>query len=168
MSNTSASASPIIRCYNKPGIPADLQARLTAEGLFVADFNSGWSLESSDVDNRDHRPAAGRTFNRIKTISAQGGLGLIRTPNDEDNIITVGEWEPNCATFRDENGVELKGIQMARYGLFVPDDDLFDDLDKVFQKSGATVDDVPDHEATIIDALKVLEHEGRLRSPADL
>lgn len=95
MTASSSSDRPTIRCYNKPGIPADLQARLTAEGLFVADFGTGWSIKSSDVDEKKDRPSAGRTFNRIKTISAHSGLGLIRTPNDRGNIITVGEWEPN-------------------------------------------------------------------------
>lgn len=57
---------------------------------------------------------------------------------------------------------------MARYGLFIPKDDLFDDLDQLYHKSGATVDDVPDHEATITEALNVLERNGRFRKPAYL
>jgi len=168
MSQKQTGERPVIRCYNKPGIPNDLQARFTAEGLFVADFESGWSLKSSDVPDKDHRPAAGRTFNRIRTISREGGIGLIRTPNDDDEIITVGEWKPDCATFRDVDGIELKGVQMARFGLFVPHDDLYDRLDDVFDRGGQTVDDVPNQEPLITEALDTLTQNGRLRTPTYL
>ncbi|ANW09669.1 hypothetical protein [Haloarcula hispanica] len=155
-----------IRCYNKPGITTTLQARYTAEGLFIADFDSGWSLSSEQVPSEDHRPAAGRAFNRIMEISRNGGLGVIRTPNDDDEIITVGRWEPNCATFRKANGKELKGIQMSEFGLFVPDDDLYSDLDSEYHNGNATVGkaDVD----LIKTALDVLEREGRLRKPSYL
>ena len=133
-----------------------------------ADFESGWSLKSSDVPDKDHRPAAGRTFNRIRTISREGGIGLIRTPNDDDEIITVGEWKPNCATFRDIDGVELKGVQMARFGLFVPHDGLYNRLDDVFDRGGQTVDDLPDQEPLITQALDTLAQNGRLRTPTYL
>lgn len=160
---------PVIRCYNKPGIPEDLQARFTAEGLFVADFDTGWSLESEDVPSKKHRSAGGRTFNRIIDISRQGGIGLIRTPNDDDNIITVGEWEPNCATFREVDGTKLKGNQMSRFGLFVPrDGQIYSKLEEAYKKGGQTVDDVPDQEEILKEAIAVLEREGPLRKPAYL
>lgn len=57
---------------------------------------------------------------------------------------------------------------MARYGLFVPNDDQFENLDAVYDCGGQTVDDVPDYEATITEALSVLERDGRLRTTAYL
>lgn len=165
MSQETASEQPVIRCYNKPGIATDLQARLTAEGLFVADFETGWSLNSEHAPDENRRPAAGRTFNRITTIATQGGLGVIRTPNDDDQIITVGEWRPNCATFREIDGTKLKGIQMARYGLVVPSDQHYGDLDAVFDPGGQTVNDIPNQKDLITDAITHLKQRGRLRSP---
>ncbi len=120
---------PAIRCYNMPAIPSAVQARLTAEGMFVADYRSGWSLSSAQVESKNHRPAAGNAFNRIIEISQVGGIGLIRTRNDDDQIMTVGEWQPNCVTLREINDTKLKGIQMARYGLITPEDEWYSELD---------------------------------------
>lgn len=156
---------PVIRCYNKPGIPASTQARLTAEGLFVADYGSGWSLDSSQVSSKDHRPAAGNAFNRIMDLSHVGGLGTIRTPNDEDKIITIGEWEPNCATFREVNGVKLKGVQMARYGIITPEDTQYSDIDEIYSGSGATVDMARQSEQLLQETIENLRLQGRLRGP---
>ncbi|WP_226006047.1 hypothetical protein [Natrinema salinisoli] len=166
MSTTLTSDQEVIRCYNKPAISEDLQARLTAEGLFVADYNNGRSLESSAVPDDNRRSAAGLAFNRIETITQEGGIGLIRTPNDDDKIITVGEWKPNCATFKEIDGTQLKGIQMARYGLIVPSDELYNKLDGAFDTGGKTVIDVDDYQDTIEKAINTLEREGRLRKPA--
>jgi len=157
---------PVIRCYNKPAIPTDVQARLTAEGLFVADYDSGWSLSAQQVPSADHRPAAGNTFNRIIEISQVGGVGLIRTPNDNDKLIAVGEWEPNCATFREIDGVKLKGIQMARFGLLTPEDSPhYEQVEEIYSSAGATVDNVKENESEIRDAIEALEYQGRLRGP---
>ena len=156
---------PVIRCYNKPAIPNPVQARLTAEGMFVADYHSGWSLSSEQVSDEDHRPAAGNAFNRIIEISQVGGIGIIRTPNDDDQIIAAGEWKPNCATFREIEGTKLKGIQMSRYGLFTPSDEKYEDLNNVYASSGATVDSVKDSKSVIQEAIEYLEHQGRLRGP---
>jgi len=157
---------PVIRCYNKPGIPAAVQARLTAEGLFVADYDSGKSLDSAQVSDENRRGAAGNAFNRIIDISHVGGLGLIRTPNDADEIITVGEWEPNCATFRTIAGKQLKGVQMARYGLVTPEDQHYEEPDQIYSGGGSTVDMATDSEATIREAIEYLDTQGRLRSPS--
>lgn len=156
---------PVIRCYNMPAIPNAVQARLTAEGMFVADYDSGWSLSSSQVSSKDHRPAAGNAFNRIIEISQVGGVGLIRTPNDDDKIITVGEWQPNCATFRKIDGTKLKGIQMARYGLLTPEDPQYGAIDEIYDSGGATVDSAQKSESEIRGAIETLEHQGRLRGP---
>ncbi|RLM83661.1 hypothetical protein D3D02_17170 [Halobellus sp. Atlit-38R] len=157
---------PVIRCYNKPGIPPAVQARLTAEGLFVADYDSGKSLDSAQVPDKNRRGAAGSAFNRIIEISHVGGLGVIRTPNDEDEIITVGEWEPNCATLRPIDGKLLKGVQMAHYGLLTPGDDHFEQLDALYSGGSSTVDMATDNEATIRGAIEYLDIQGRLRSPS--
>ncbi|WP_156105580.1 hypothetical protein [Halobellus rufus] len=157
---------PVIRCYNKPGIPTAIQARLTAEGLFVADYDSGKSLDSAQVPDENRRGAAGSAFNRIIEISHVGGLGVIRTPNDDDDIITVGEWEPNCATIRSIGGKVLKGVQMARYGLLTPEEDHFEQLDALYSGGSSTVDMATDSEATIREAIEYLETQGRLRSPS--
>ncbi|MDT3433244.1 hypothetical protein [Haloarcula sp. 1CSR25-25] len=159
---------PIIRCYNKPAVPSSVQARLTAEGLFVADYGSGWSLSSAQVPDKNHRPAAGNAFNRIIDISHVGGLGLIRTPNDDDEIITVGEWEPNCATFREIDGVKLKGVQMARYGIITPEDPEFSSLDSIYDSGSSTVDMAKQSEEEIYETIENLDCQGRLRSPSSL
>ena len=156
---------PVIRCYNKPGIPASTQARLTAEGLFVADYGSEWSLSSAQVSDKDRRPAAGNAFNRIIDLSHVGGFGTIRTPNDDDEIITIGEWEPNCATFREVDGVKLKGAQMARYGIITPEDSRYSDIDEIYSGSGATVDMAKQSEQLLKKTIEELEHQGRLRAP---
>lgn len=156
---------PVIRCYNKPAIPNAVQARLTAEGMFVADYDSGWSLSSQQVSSTDLRPAAGNAFNRIIEISQVGGVGLIRTPNDDDEIITAGEWDPNCATFREVDGTKLKGIQMSQYGLFTPEDPQYEDLNEIYSGGGSTVDIAKESESEIREAINDLEYQGRLRSP---
>ncbi len=162
---TNQPEKPVIRCYNKPGIPTAVQARLTAEGLFVADYESGWSLSSEQVSDKDHRPAAGNAFNRIIDISHVGGYGLIRTPNDDDKIITVGEWRPNCATFRKIGDVKLKGVQMARYGLVTPEDSHYEELDAIYTGGSSTVDMAKKNESEIHAAIETLEKQGRLRGP---
>lgn len=156
---------PIIRCYNKPGIPTSTQARLTAEGLFVADYGSGWSLDSAQVSSKDHRPAAGNAFNRIIDLSHVGGLGTIRTPNDDDKIITIGEWEPNCATLREVDGVKLKGAQMARYGIITPEDPQYPDIDEIYSGGSSTVDMAKQSEQLLRETIEDLELQGRLRGP---
>lgn len=55
---------------------------------------------------------------------------------------------------------------MAWYGQFIPNDNQFADLNPLHQKSGSPVDNVLDYEATISDALDVLERDGRLHQPA--
>lgn len=162
------SDQPVIRCYNMPRVPDCVQARLTAEGLFVADYNSGWSLSSAQVSEEKYRPAAGNAFNRIMEISNVGGIGLIRTQNDDDEIITVGEWKSNCATFREINGQKLKGIQMAKYGLITPQDPQFPSISEFYSGGASTVDMAKNRESLIRDTIDELESKGRLRQPSYL
>lgn len=153
MSVSDNNGRPIVRCYNEPALPHNLQARYSAEGLFVADYGSGRSLDSADV-NENNRSAAGNAFNRIVEISQKGGFGTIRTNNDDDAIIAVGEWMPNCIRFEEFDGKTYKGIQMAQFGLFVPQDgEIYERLDALYNTSGATVVSKPKDAAVIQTAI---------------
>ncbi len=55
---------------------------------------------------------------------------------------------------------------MARFGLFVPGDELFSKLERPYQTGAAAVDAANEEEDTIREALEVLAVEGRLRQPA--
>lgn len=166
MSSGNSNDGPVIRCYNDLGISTAAKARFTSEGTFVADYGSGWSLSSEQVDDADHKSAAGNAFNRIIDLTERGGLGLIRTRTDDEQIISVGEWRPNCGTFREINGTKLKGAQMYRYGLITPDDSPhYTQLDELYQQGGATVVAVENGREAIESALHWLDSVGRLRSP---
>lgn len=156
---------PVLACYNKPRLSPNLQTRYAADGLLVVDYGTGWSMRSEDVDDPDERSAAGNAFNRLRELSQYGGIGAIRSPNDDDELITVGRWYPNCVTFREEGGIELKGVQMGEYGIFAPDDPLYKELDVIFNQGGSAVLPVPKHKATLENAFSQLEVEGRLRRP---
>jgi len=162
--------SPVVRCYNNPGIPESLKTRYTAEGLFVADYESGWSLESEHIADSNRKSAASTAFGEMIDISKYGGYGVLTAPNTE--IITVGEWKPNCMTFRtaDKNGkeVQLKGIQMSKYALLTSEDDLYDSISDIFTDTGGvTVRSVSDNRDTIKSTLEHLDGQGRIRGPVD-
>jgi hypothetical protein len=134
--------------------------------MFVADYGSGWSFSSAQVADTDHRPAAGNAFNRLIEISTRGGLGTIKTQNDEDDIIAVGKWFPNCVTLREVEGTRLKGAQMGQYGLLTPGDARYEDIEAVYSGGSSTVDVISDERELIVATIDELASQGQLRSPA--
>lgn len=154
----------VIRWYNDSDVvPGLLDTRLTTDGIGYVDYGTGKSFKSSDVTEPDRTSAAGQAFNALEAISERGGIGTMR-PGGGD-LITVGEWQPNCLGFHTvPDGPTLKTAQMSVYGVVEPSDDVHDTLDALFDNGSLTIRHSVDP-SPIESAMEVLEEEGRLRTP---
>lgn len=152
----------VLRWYNDSDVVRDqLDRRLAVEGIGYVDYGTGRSLDSGDSD----RPtAAGQAFNALETISAYGGKGAVRA--GDDNLITVGRWEPNCLSlYTTSEGRTLKCARMDHYVVIDPADEMYQQVDGLFNDGNLTLRHSVDP-SPIEDTLKMLKKEGRLRTPA--
>ena len=103
-----------IACQNN-AVPAASQRQYIARGLWVVDFNTGYSFESSHAPSSS-RTEAGEVFNRIEEASQAGGIGTLRS--DDSRLIAVGRFGTNGVCLLDQVGDsdnKKKGVQFSEY-----------------------------------------------------
>lgn len=156
-----------IACQNN-AVPAASQRQYIARGLWVVDFDTGYSFESSDAPSSG-RGEAGEVFNRFEEASRAGGIGTLRS--DDSRLIAVGRFGTNGICLLDNVGdstSKKKGLQFSEYTVLGPGDPKYEEARDIGGTLGGTVaslKDRGDKRERLEELLDQLEDAGYLRQP---
>jgi hypothetical protein len=156
-----------IACQNN-AVPAASQRQYIARGLWVVDFDTGYSFESGDAPSSS-RPEAGEVFNRIEEASQAGGIGTLRS--DDSRLIALGRFSTNGICLLDQVGdseTKKKGLQFSEYTVLGPGDPKYDEAREIGGTLGGTVASLKnrdDKEQRLETLLQQVEDAGYLRTP---
>jgi hypothetical protein len=156
-----------IACQNN-AVPAASQRQYIARGLWVVDFNTGYSFESSHAPSSS-RTEAGEVFNRIEEASQAGGIGTLRS--DDSRLIAVGRFGTNGVCLLDQVGnsdSKKKGLQFSEYTVLGPGDPKYEEARDIGGTLGGTVASLKsrgDKEQRLETLLNQVENAGYLRKP---
>jgi len=156
-----------IACQNN-AVPAASQRQYIARGLWVVDFDTGYSFESSDAPSSGRREA-GEVFNRFEEASRAGGIGTLRS--DDSRLIAVGRFGTNGICLLDNVGdstSKKKGLQFSEYTVLGPGDPKYEKARDIGGTLGGTVASLKgrgDKRERLEELLDQLEEAGYLRQP---
>lgn len=156
-----------IACQNN-AVPAASQRQYIARGLWVVDFDTGYSFESSDAPSSS-RTEAGEVFNRFEEASQAGGIGTLRS--DDSRLIAVGRFGTNGIRLLDRVGKsenKKKGLQFSEYTVLGPGDPKYEEARDIGGTLGGTVASLKgrgDKKTRLETLLRQVEEAGYLRKP---
>jgi len=156
-----------IACQNN-AVPAASQRQYIARGLWVVDFGTGYSFESSHAPSSS-RTEAGEVFNRIEEASQAGGIGTLRS--DDSQLIAVGRFGTNGVCLLNQVGDsenKKKGLQFSEYTVLGPGDPKYEEARDIGGTLGGTVASLKgrgDKEQRLEKLLDKVEDAGYLRKP---
>jgi len=156
-----------IACQNN-AVPAASQRQYIARGLWVVDFDTGYSFESSDASSSDRREA-GEVFNRFEEASQAGGIGTLRS--DDSRLIAVGRFSTNGICLLNSVGNsknKKKGLQFSEYTVLGPGDIMYEEAREIGDTLGGTVASLKgrgDKKQRLEKLLQAVENAGYLRKP---
>jgi len=156
-----------IACQNN-AVPAASQRQYIARGVWVVDFNTGYSFESDHAPSNS-RTEAGEVFNRIEEASRAGGIGTLRS--DDSQLIAVGRLGTNGVCLLDQVGGsnnKKKGLQFSEYTVLGPGDPGYEEARDIGGTLGGTVASLKgrgNKEQRLKTLIKQLEKAGYLRKP---
>ncbi len=156
-----------IACQNN-AVPSDSQRQYIARGLWVVDFDTEYSFESSDAPSSS-RTEAGEVFNRFEEASRAGGIGTLRS--DDSRLIAVGRFGTNGICLLDGVGdseSKKKGLQFSEYAVLGPGDPKYSEAREIGGTLGGTVASLKgrgDKEERLENLLQQVEGAGYLRQP---
>lgn len=156
-----------IACQNN-AVPAASQRQYIARGLWVVDFNTGYSFESDDAPSSS-RTEAGEVFNRFEEASQGGGIGTLRS--DDSHLIAVGRFSTNGICLLDhvgESNDKKKGLQFSEYTVLGPGDPKYEEAREIGGTLGGTVASLKgrgDKKQRLETLLQEVEDAGYLRKP---
>ncbi len=156
-----------IACQNND-VPSASQRQYIARGLWVVDFNTGYSFESSDAPSSS-RTEAGEVFNRFEEASQAGGIGTLRS--DDSRLIAVGRFGTNGIRLLDRVGDsenKKKGLQFSEYTVLGPGDPKYEEAREIGGTLGGTVASLKgrgDKKQRLETLLQQVEDAGYLRKP---
>ena len=147
---TDSMSGVVFECQNGARIESDLRTRLTLEGYAIVDWESEWSLESSDADKPK---AAGRAFNIMRSLGECGGYGVVYTKkNGAFEDVTIGRVTPRCIHFRkysDASTGELRKFKLVQFDEWavMTGEELEEEFDDVY----AVLDNLPERTPTMTE-----------------
>lgn len=156
-----------IACQNN-AVPAASQRQYIARGVWVVDFGTDFSFESSHAAKSD-RTEAGEVFNRIKEASNAGGIGTLRS--DDSRLIAIGRFGTNGIRLLDQVGdsdEKKKGLQFSEYTVLGPGDPKYEVAREIGDTLGGTVASLKgrgDKKQRLETLLQQFEDAGYLRKP---
>jgi hypothetical protein len=156
-----------IACQNN-AVPSASQRQYIARGLWVVDFGTGYSFESSDAPSSG-RTEAGEVFNRFEEASQAGGIGTLRS--DDSRLIAVGRFGTNGICLLDQVGDsegKKKGLQFSEYTVLGPGDPKYGEAREIGGTLGGTVASLKgrgDKKQRLETLLQEVEDAGYLRKP---
>ena len=156
-----------IACQNN-AVPAASQRQYIARGLWVVDFGTGYSFESSDAPSSGRREA-GEVFNRFEEASQAGGIGTLRS--DDSRLIAVGRFNTNGICLLNQVGEskkKKKGLQFSEYTVLGPGDTMYEEAREIGDTLGGTVASLKgrgDKKQRLEKLLQAVEDAGYIRKP---
>lgn len=156
-----------IACQNN-AVPAASQRQYIARGLWVVDFDTGYSFESGHAPSSS-RTEAGEVFNRIEEASRAGGIGTLRS--DDSRLIAVGRFGTNGVCLLDQVGDsddKKKGLQFSEYTVLGPGDPKYEEARDIGGTLGGTVASLKgrgEKKQRLESLLQQVEEAGYLRKP---
>lgn len=156
-----------IACQNN-AVPAASQRQYIARGLWVVDFGTEYSFESSHAP-KSSRTEAGEVFNRMEEASRAGGIGTLRS--DDSRLIAVGRFGSNGICLLDQVGDsenKKKGLQFSEYTVLGPGDPKYEEARDIGGTLGGTVASLKgrgDKKQRLETLLQQVEDAGYLRRP---
>ena len=156
-----------IACQNN-AVPDASQRQYIARGLWVVDFNTGYSFESGDAPSSS-RTEAGEVFNRFEEASQAGGIGTLRS--DDSRLIAVGRFGTNGICLLDQVGDsenKKKGLQFSEYTVLGPGDPKYEEAREIGGTLGGTVASLKgrgDKKQRLEALLQLVEVAGYLQKP---
>lgn len=156
-----------IACQNN-AVPAASQRQYIARGVWVVDFDTGYSFESSDAPSSS-RTEAGEVFNRFEEASQAGGIGTLRS--DDSRLIAIGRFGTSGICLLDHVGdseTKKKGLQFSEYTVLGPGDPKYEEARDIGGTLGGTVASLKgrgDKKERLERLLQQVEDAGFLRTP---